>query len=135
MAACVQIRAYATRRLTAVWNVRYSAIHCVANLLAGLAPYQELVGIHVIDCVLEDIRLGMEVATTFSFSFLFLLFFVLLQFYRLWSNAALNFSAILSFYGLNALLCLSCLLLFAMFIDESSRKFDRQRPSLISDFI
>lgn len=52
---------YITHCLMAVWNVRYSCIHCCANLLAGLVPYQELVGIQVVDGVLEDIRLGMEV--------------------------------------------------------------------------
>jgi regulator of nonsense transcripts 2 len=44
-----------------IWNVKYNSIHCVANLLAGLVLYQEDVGIHVVDGVLEDIRLGMEV--------------------------------------------------------------------------
>ena len=44
-----------------MWNVRYSAIHCCANLLAGLAPYHEGAAIYVLDGVLEDIRLGMEV--------------------------------------------------------------------------
>uniref|UniRef100_A0A8C7M3Q5 Regulator of nonsense transcripts 2 n=1 Tax=Oncorhynchus kisutch TaxID=8019 RepID=A0A8C7M3Q5_ONCKI len=44
-----------------IWNVKYNSIHCVANLLAGLVAYQEDVGIHVVDGVLEDIRLGMEV--------------------------------------------------------------------------
>lgn len=46
-----------------IWNVKYNSIHCVANLLAGLVAYQEDVGIHVVDGVLEDIRLGMEVRT------------------------------------------------------------------------
>lgn len=41
--------------------MKYNSIHCVANLLAGLVLYQEDVGIHVVDGVLEDIRLGMEV--------------------------------------------------------------------------
>lgn len=44
-----------------IWNVKYNSIHCVANLLAGLVAYQEDVGIHVVDGMLEDIRLGMEV--------------------------------------------------------------------------
>ncbi|XP_033880859.3 regulator of nonsense transcripts 2 isoform X1 [Acipenser ruthenus] len=44
-----------------IWNLKYNSIHCVANLLAGLVAYQEDVGIHVVDGVLEDIRLGMEV--------------------------------------------------------------------------
>lgn len=53
--------AYATRCLTAIWNVKYYNIRCVANLLAGLVAYQETVGPQVVDGVLEDIRLGMEV--------------------------------------------------------------------------
>lgn len=48
-----------------IWNVKYNSIHCVANLLAGLVLYQEDVGIHVVDGVLEDIRLGMEVTQNF----------------------------------------------------------------------
>lgn len=47
-----------------IWNVKYNSIHCVANLLAGLVAYQEDVGIHVVDGVLEDIRLGMEVCVS-----------------------------------------------------------------------
>ncbi|XP_035220052.1 regulator of nonsense transcripts 2-like [Stegodyphus dumicola] len=53
--------AYITKCLTAVWNVKYYNIRCVANLLAGLVAYQENVGSQVVDGVLEDIRLGMEV--------------------------------------------------------------------------
>ncbi|XP_064632125.1 regulator of nonsense transcripts 2-like [Lineus longissimus] len=56
-----QIQFYATKCLTAVWNVRYHNIHCLANLLAGLAPYHEDVAINVVDGVLEDIRSGMEI--------------------------------------------------------------------------
>ncbi|XP_064604775.1 regulator of nonsense transcripts 2-like isoform X2 [Liolophura sinensis] len=56
-----QVAFYATKCLTAVWNVRYNSVHCVANLLAGLAPYREIVAIQVVDGVLEDIRIGMEV--------------------------------------------------------------------------
>ncbi|ELU05692.1 hypothetical protein CAPTEDRAFT_168822 [Capitella teleta] len=55
-----EIRSYAVKCLTEVWQVRYSAVHCCANLLAGLAPYHEDVAIRVVDAVLEDIRLGME---------------------------------------------------------------------------
>ncbi|XP_054718821.1 regulator of nonsense transcripts 2-like isoform X2 [Uloborus diversus] len=53
--------AYITKCLTAVWNVKYYNIRCIANLLAGLVAYQENVGSQVVDGVLEDIRLGMEV--------------------------------------------------------------------------
>lgn len=56
-----EVAAYATKCLTAIWNVKYYNIRCVANLLAGLVAYQENVGPQVVDGVLEDIRLGMEV--------------------------------------------------------------------------
>ncbi len=51
---------YATKCLTAAWNVRYNSIHCLANLVSGLALYHEHIGIHVVDAVIEDIRLGLE---------------------------------------------------------------------------
>ena len=41
------IAAYASKCLGAVWNVRYNSVHCMANLLAGLAPY------HVSDVYLK----------------------------------------------------------------------------------
>ncbi|KFV92020.1 Regulator of nonsense transcripts 2, partial [Eurypyga helias] len=56
-----EIKDYVTCCMINIWNVKYNSIHCVANLLAGLVLYQEDVGIHVVDGVLEDIRLGMEV--------------------------------------------------------------------------
>ena len=34
-----EVVAYAIKCLTAVWNMRYNSVHCMANLLAGLAPY------------------------------------------------------------------------------------------------
>lgn len=55
------ISSYAAKCLTAIWNVKYYNIRCVANLLAGLVAYQEIVGPQVVDGVLEDIRLGMEI--------------------------------------------------------------------------
>lgn len=61
-----------------IWNVKYNSIHCVANLLAGLVAYQEDVGIHVVDGVLEDIRLGMEVLCDYFYSL----------FQRYWNNEA-----------------------------------------------
>ncbi|XP_051544359.1 regulator of nonsense transcripts 2-like [Myxocyprinus asiaticus] len=54
-------KSYLNSCMVNIWNVKYNSIHCVANLLAGLVAYQEDVGIHVVDGVLEDIRLGMEV--------------------------------------------------------------------------
>uniref|UniRef100_G3UN69 Regulator of nonsense transcripts 2 n=1 Tax=Loxodonta africana TaxID=9785 RepID=G3UN69_LOXAF len=56
-----EVKDYVICCMINVWNVKYNSIHCVANLLAGLVLYQEDVGIHVVDGVLEDIRLGMEV--------------------------------------------------------------------------
>lgn len=35
-----EIAAYITKCLTAVWNVKFYNIRCVANLLAGLVAYQ-----------------------------------------------------------------------------------------------
>ncbi|XP_076862975.1 regulator of nonsense transcripts 2 isoform X1 [Brachyhypopomus gauderio] len=56
-----EMKSYLICCMVNIWNVKYNSIHCVANLLAGLVAYQEDVGIHVVDGVLEDIRLGMEV--------------------------------------------------------------------------
>lgn len=56
------LKSYLICCMVNIWNVKYNSIHCVANLLAGLVAYQEDVGIHVVDGVLEDIRLGMEVS-------------------------------------------------------------------------
>lgn len=58
-----EVKGYLICCMVNIWNVKYNSIHCVANLLAGLVAYQEDVGIHVVDGVLEDIRLGMEVRT------------------------------------------------------------------------
>ncbi|KAL3204690.1 hypothetical protein MRX96_011670 [Rhipicephalus microplus] len=56
-----EVCAYATKCLVAIWNVKYYNIRCMANLLAGLVAYHEIVGPQVVDGILEDIRLGMEV--------------------------------------------------------------------------
>lgn len=55
------IKAYSVKCLIAGWNVRFNSIHCLANLVSGLALYYEDVGIKIVDGVLEDIQLGMEV--------------------------------------------------------------------------
>ncbi|CAH2275596.1 regulator of nonsense transcripts 2 [Pelobates cultripes] len=55
-----EVKEYVISCMINIYNVKYNSIHCVANLLAGLVLYQEDVGIHVVDGVLEDIRLGME---------------------------------------------------------------------------
>ncbi|XP_071961519.1 regulator of nonsense transcripts 2-like [Antedon mediterranea] len=56
-----EIHAYTTKCLALVWNVKYSNIHCLANLVAGLVAYHDDAGIMVVDNVMEDIRLGMEI--------------------------------------------------------------------------
>lgn len=66
-----EVKGYLICCMINIWNVKYNSIHCVANLLAGLVAYQEDVGIHVVDGVLEDIRLGMEVRTVSQFQLLF----------------------------------------------------------------
>ncbi|XP_015594730.1 regulator of nonsense transcripts 2 [Cephus cinctus] len=55
------ISAYAIKCLTAAYNVKYLNIRCVGSLLAGLVAHYETVGPHVVDGVLEDIRLCMEI--------------------------------------------------------------------------
>jgi regulator of nonsense transcripts 2 len=52
---------YGVKCLIAVWNIRYNSIHCMANLVSGLAEYYENVGIIIVDGVIEDIRLGLEI--------------------------------------------------------------------------
>ncbi|KDR21260.1 regulator of nonsense transcripts 2 isoform X2 [Zootermopsis nevadensis] len=52
---------YSVKCLTMAHNVKYYNIRCLASLLAGLVTHQEMVGTHVVDGVMEDIRLGMEV--------------------------------------------------------------------------
>ncbi|XP_039298852.1 regulator of nonsense transcripts 2 isoform X2 [Nilaparvata lugens] len=56
-----EVAAYAIKCLTNASNVKYYNIQCLANLLAGLVDFQEFIGAHVVDGVLEDIRWGMEV--------------------------------------------------------------------------
>ncbi|XP_063230825.1 regulator of nonsense transcripts 2-like [Bacillus rossius redtenbacheri] len=56
-----ELAAYAVKCLTHAFNVKYYNIRCLANLVAGLVTYQELVGTQVVDGVMEDIRLGMEI--------------------------------------------------------------------------
>lgn len=56
-----EVSSYAIECFLAIWNVRFLNIRCVANLLAGLQPYQDRVIPQVIDGVLDDIRLMMEI--------------------------------------------------------------------------
>lgn len=55
------ISTYAVKCLVAAHNVKYLNIRCVGSLLAGLVAHYEAVGPHVVDGVLEDIRLCMEI--------------------------------------------------------------------------
>ncbi|XP_030827970.1 regulator of nonsense transcripts 2 [Strongylocentrotus purpuratus] len=57
----VQIKQYAVKCLSSVWNVKYNNLHCLANLLAGLVLYHDDAGIQVVDAILEDLRIGMEI--------------------------------------------------------------------------
>ncbi|PSN43999.1 Regulator of nonsense transcripts 2 [Blattella germanica] len=57
----IDLAEYAVKCLTMAHNVKYYNIRCLASLLAGLVTHQETVGTHVVDGVMEDIRLGMEV--------------------------------------------------------------------------
>lgn len=59
-----QVKLYAMKCLSSVWNIKFGNIHCMANLVAGLVSYYDNVGIYVVDGVLEDIRAGMEVCGT-----------------------------------------------------------------------
>lgn len=51
---------YVVKCMTHVWNVKFNNIRCLANMLSGLSEYHDDVAVHVIDGVLENIRLGME---------------------------------------------------------------------------
>eukprot|EP00795_Rhopilema_esculentum_P002036 gene2037-17601_t len=55
------IKEYVVKCLSKIWNVKYSNIHCAANMLSGLSEYHEDVGVYVVDEVIEHVRLGMEV--------------------------------------------------------------------------
>jgi len=55
------IKNYAVKCLTKIWNVKYSNIHCAANMLSGLCEYHDDLGVYVVDEVIEYIRLGMEI--------------------------------------------------------------------------
>eukprot|EP00118_Oscarella_pearsei_P019223 m.203210 g.203210 ORF g.203210 m.203210 type:complete len:978 (+) comp39620_c2_seq3:1434-4367(+) len=54
------VACYAVKSLTRVWLLKFSNIHCLANMLSGLSDYQEDASLRVVDGVLEDIRWGLE---------------------------------------------------------------------------
>uniref|UniRef100_H2Z6M2 MIF4G domain-containing protein n=1 Tax=Ciona savignyi TaxID=51511 RepID=H2Z6M2_CIOSA len=56
-----ETRTYIVKSFSQSWNIKFNNVHCLASLLAGLVSYQDEVGHHVVDDVLEDIRVGMEI--------------------------------------------------------------------------
>ena len=44
--------------LSEIWHVKFSNVHCVADILSGLKVYQSKAVVWIIDATLEDIRLG-----------------------------------------------------------------------------
>jgi regulator of nonsense transcripts 2 len=46
--------------LAAGWRAKHTGRRCLARLVAGLAPWQDVVGSRVIDAVLEDLRITLE---------------------------------------------------------------------------
>lgn len=49
---------YAVVALSEIWRVKFSNVHCVADILSGLKIYQNKAVVWIIDATLEDIRLG-----------------------------------------------------------------------------
>nr|CAD7449491.1 unnamed protein product [Timema bartmani] len=56
-----ELASYAVKCLTYAFKVKYDNIRPLADLVSGVANYQDFVGVQVVDGVMEDIRLGMEV--------------------------------------------------------------------------
>ena len=48
------------RTLGSVWNYKFNNIRYGASLIAGLVSYHDWVGIHIVEDILENIRVGME---------------------------------------------------------------------------
>ncbi|XP_067001076.2 regulator of nonsense transcripts 2 [Anabrus simplex] len=57
----LRIASYAVKCLSRPQKVKYYNIRYMASLVAGLTVDHELEGTQVVDCVLEDIQLGMEI--------------------------------------------------------------------------
>lgn len=53
---------------TKVWKIKYSNVHLFAVLLYDLGKYHPEFNVDVIDQVLENVRAGMEVSLSLSFS-------------------------------------------------------------------
>lgn len=54
----LQVFNWAVMGLSEIWLVKFSSIHCVADILSGLKGYQCKPVVWVIDATLEDIRIG-----------------------------------------------------------------------------
>ena len=48
------------RTLGAVWNYKFNNIRYGASLIAGLVSYHDWVGTHIVEDILENVRVGME---------------------------------------------------------------------------
>lgn len=51
---------YTVKYLSSAWKINYASIPALANILAGIANYQDDVAVRVVDNVLEDIRVQLE---------------------------------------------------------------------------
>ena len=48
------------------WKIKFSDIHLLATLVAGLNRFHRDFGVFIIDGVLEEIRVGLEVLSSSS---------------------------------------------------------------------
>lgn len=55
-----EVTSYAIRCLSSAWKVKFPHIRTLAGVVAELTLYQEVVGLRVVDAVLEDIRWSLE---------------------------------------------------------------------------
>ena len=55
-----QVAALIVRTLGSVWNYKFNNIRYGASLIAGLVSYHDWVGIHIVEDILENMRVGME---------------------------------------------------------------------------
>jgi regulator of nonsense transcripts 2 len=56
----LEVFEYGVKYLSSAWRINYASISALANVLAGLANYQDDVAVRVVDNVLEDIRSQLE---------------------------------------------------------------------------
>ncbi len=50
------------KALLRIWKGKYGNIHVVASLAAGLSQYHDSLGVSLVDCLLENVRFGIEVS-------------------------------------------------------------------------